>query len=77
MRPEESGSLMSCWANAGDTGPCYWTENQHIAKRSLPRAVQPTARRVVDAAGLLITLRSSHNLCEGPKRGKPHLFGGC
>jgi hypothetical protein len=32
VRPEESGSLMSCWANAGDTGPCYWTENQHIAK---------------------------------------------
>ena len=32
VRAEESGSLMSCWAKAGDTGPCYWTENQHIAK---------------------------------------------
>jgi hypothetical protein len=32
VRAEESGSLMSCWAKVGDTGPCYWTENQHIAK---------------------------------------------
>jgi hypothetical protein len=32
VRPEESGSLMSCWANAGDTGPCYWTENSTSLK---------------------------------------------
>jgi hypothetical protein len=32
VRPEESGSLMSCWAKVGNTGPYYWTENEHIAK---------------------------------------------
>jgi hypothetical protein len=32
VTPQESGSLMSCWAKVSDTGPCYWTGNEHIAK---------------------------------------------
>jgi hypothetical protein len=42
--PEESGSLMSCWAKVGDTGPCYWTENEHIAKSTPMTRTAPLGR---------------------------------
>jgi hypothetical protein len=69
VRPEESGSLMSCWANAGDTGPCYWTENS-TSLNEVCRALcnQP---RVVDAAGLLITLRIVTPTVKDPSGASP------